>query len=111
MPAIGATAQSKSFLRQEPIWVCSLTLEGARTLWRCLGHATSTSKVRHLRVQARSAAYKILSDPSASGRAYILKTTGLPKRKKREYCGKANPIKRGVPGIRFGQVIQCSPEL
>jgi hypothetical protein len=70
MPAIGATAQSKSFLRQGPIWVCSLTLEGAPTLWRCLGQAKGTSKVRHLRVQARSAAYKILSDLRASAGAY-----------------------------------------
>ena len=54
---------------------------GARTLWRCLGHATCTSKVRHMRVQAKSAAYKFLSDPSAGARAYqLLKTTALRKR-------------------------------
>ena len=63
-------------------------------------------------MQARSAAYKILSDPSASGRAYtLLKTTGLLKRKKRDISGKANPIKSELPRIRFGPVIQCSPAL
>jgi hypothetical protein len=56
--------------------------------------------MRHLRVLARSPPYKILSDPSASaGACTLLKAI----------AARSIPPRVRLPGIRFGQVIQCNP--